>query len=341
MRAILPNGTLITATRCQNTELFFALRGGGGSTFGIVMETSILAHQEKPMEMISLTLGNEEQHVAESFIQTMVNNAERWAHEGWGGFFQPGMYKSQPIIVIMATSMLDHLQARASMKPILEFAHQFGASTSLNMTTFPTFGKFMENISKLDSMSLNNDQIPVSMSSRIIPRHNFQERSGRDKLTRALNDIMLTSESNINSSASIPAVLVCLTTPFKYSKHLPELDQKGRPGYSSVTPAWRDGLWHVVHKRTWGDDETPSGVAKIWKKTSQAMDPMRNLTPGGGAYQNEADAFEPDSVTAFWGQENYDRLLKIKREVDPENIFTGHQGVGWDRQNPRYDCYPR
>jgi len=41
---------------------------------------------------------------------------------------------------------------------------------------------------------------------------------------------------------------------------------------------------------------------------------------GTGAYGNEADVMEPDFREVFWGN-NYPRLLKIKKEVDPEDLF--------------------
>lgn len=46
IRTVLPNGTYVTANRCQNQELFFALRGGGGSTFGVNMEMTTRAHPQ-------------------------------------------------------------------------------------------------------------------------------------------------------------------------------------------------------------------------------------------------------------------------------------------------------
>jgi hypothetical protein len=72
------------------------------------------------------------------------------------------------------------------------------------------------------------------------------------------------------------------------------------------------------------------------------MQPLRALTPGSGAYQNEADSFEPDFVGAYWGEDNYEKLLDIKREVDPQNIMQVHQGVGWDpeAEGGLWDCYP-
>jgi FAD/FMN-containing dehydrogenase len=40
-RVVTPDGALRVANSCQNSELFWALRGGGGGTFGVVMEASI------------------------------------------------------------------------------------------------------------------------------------------------------------------------------------------------------------------------------------------------------------------------------------------------------------
>lgn len=39
---------------------------------------------------------------------------------------------------------------------------------------------------------------------------------------------------------------------------------------------------------------------------------------------------EPNWQQAFWG-ENYERLLKIKREVDPRDVLWCHPCVGNDR----------
>ena len=34
--AVLANGTIVTADACSNTDLFWALRGGGGGSFAVV-----------------------------------------------------------------------------------------------------------------------------------------------------------------------------------------------------------------------------------------------------------------------------------------------------------------
>lgn len=39
-KVVTPDGYYRVANECQNTDLFWALRGGGGSTWGVVLETS-------------------------------------------------------------------------------------------------------------------------------------------------------------------------------------------------------------------------------------------------------------------------------------------------------------
>jgi hypothetical protein len=50
---------------------------------------------------------------------------------------------------------------------------------------------------------------------------------------------------------------------------------------------------------------------------------------GGGTYVNEANPYEPNWEEAFWGS-NYEKLLKVKRRIDPENLLTCNRCVGTD-----------
>lgn len=50
-KVVLPNGTFVTANRCKNHDIFFALRGGGGGTFGVVMEISTTAHPQQTLQV--------------------------------------------------------------------------------------------------------------------------------------------------------------------------------------------------------------------------------------------------------------------------------------------------
>jgi hypothetical protein len=68
---------------------------------------------------------------------------------------------------------------------------------------------------------------------------------------------------------------------------------------------------------------------------------LRDAVGEPGAYQNEADIFEPDPVNSFWGQANYDKLMGMKKQLDPKNLLTCWGCIGWDKSDPRYACYPQ
>lgn len=55
--------------------------------------------------------------------------------------------------------------------------------------------------------------------------------------------------------------------------------------------------------------------------------PLRNLSSSSGAYLNEASPFEPNFRQSFWGS-NYERLAKIKKQVDPNDVFWCNPCVG-------------
>lgn len=38
---VTPNGDLVTADECQNKDLFWAIRGGGGGTFGVILSLTV------------------------------------------------------------------------------------------------------------------------------------------------------------------------------------------------------------------------------------------------------------------------------------------------------------
>jgi FAD/FMN-containing dehydrogenase len=61
----------------------------------------------------------------------------------------------------------------------------------------------------------------------------------------------------------------------------------------------------------------------------RAFDALLTIAPGAGAYVSEADFFDPDWKTRYWGP-NFDRLAAIKKRYDPEGLFFTHHGVGSD-----------
>lgn len=62
-------------------------------------------------------------------------------------------------------------------------------------------------------------------------------------------------------------------------------------------------------------------------KIGKAMVALLQAAPGAGSYVSESDYFKPDWQTAFWGS-NYPRLAAVKKKYDPDGLFFVHHGVG-------------
>jgi hypothetical protein len=110
----------------------------------------------------------------------------------------------------------------------------------------------------------------------------------------------------------------------------PSLRVAGYPGSDSgVNPAWRKTIMHCVIY-----DFAPHGVGvppaddlAARARLSQYTDLLRDVTPGSGAYINEADVLEPNWQQSFFG-DNYAKLVAIKDKWDPWGLFWAPATVG-------------
>ncbi|KAB8748979.1 hypothetical protein FH972_026530 [Carpinus fangiana] len=299
LKVLLANGTIATANRCQNKDLFFALRGGGGGTFGVVLETTSRLHREVPMQ-------------GSKYLQLLLDNAEKWADEGWGGYILPGLLSGTLSTFAAITPSLTLEEAKASMKPIVDFATSLGninVPLTVNITTLPH--GFYDFLQTPDAQTVGGfTGLNYALVSRLVPRANFKTPARRQELLNVLNEM----NKNKLPNPVVPFYIL-MTTPAAYK--LPASDELGGPGEASVTPAWRNSLWQFEMPAVWDPQDSTALLAgsdaKAFDNAHRAINPLRTITPNSGAYQNEADIFEPGSPNAFWGRANYNRLLKIKK----------------------------
>ena len=262
------------------------------------------------------------------FMNISISNADKWATEGWGGYITPATStgNTSSSSFLMMTPQLSLAEANASMSPILNFAASLGSATiESGIITVPSFYSAYQTF-----IASGTDKVGVgqALGSRLVPRSLFQSSSGQQQILSAMTQVTSTIANPGPYMSGGLQILV--TTPASY------------PGdnSSSVTPAWRNSLWHAALGISFSNDADKETIQTAFKGAHAAADVLRQLAPNSGAYQNEADTFEPDPAAAFWGQANYERLSAIKREVDPGNILTCWDCIGLDESDPRYSCYP-
>ncbi|CAE6439638.1 unnamed protein product [Rhizoctonia solani] len=320
-KVVTPDGRYRTANACQNSDLFWALRGGGGGTFGVVLEaTSEVVPNTVPTVSFSWTLTPTAENL-KAFMTILVDNAVRWAEEGWGGY----VYTPAGII---ANPLLNVSQAEESLKPMTDFfktatdgfGNGAGSGASGQWAEYSSFLPLFTAI--VDGSGIPNPK-NRAIASRLIPKSAFT--SGNSS---ALVDAALQAITRSDGAASF-----YFATPFLYDV------KKTQQGESSVTPAWRDAVWHALVDVEWPWNGSTEQANATYEKAGYAMDPLRKLTPGGGAYQNEADVYEPDVTQSFWGS-NYGKLLTIKNKYDPDGLLDCWHCVGWKGKNtPIASCY--
>ncbi|SCV68840.1 BQ2448_961 [Microbotryum intermedium] len=349
-KIVMPNGTYVAANKCQNTELFWAIRGGGGSTFGVIMESTTTAAPQVTVQVAYVKFVGTDPNSARNFLAMCVENAIKWVPTGGEDGF------------VMFSTLLNNAQAKASMKAATDFAAQLGNVVLNNeVVERPSF------LQAYNEFLLPNDElvnVPAALGSRLIPMTNFQTAASQAQLLDAMmkgsaivgSNVVGTNSGNAGTLAYGGAPLqILVTNPVNFPN----------PPDSVVTPAWRNTLWHVLYAPTCKYEAWSMMLLRVqWKgidkvfivfctgnydgqpvpsaiKANQAAQLLRDITPGSGAYQNEASIMEPDPVGTFWGTTNYNRMLKFKKLVDPSNIFTCWQCVGYNANDPRFSCYPR
>lgn len=114
---------------------------------------------------------------------------------------------------------------------------------------------------------------------------------------------------------------------------------------NAILPAWRAGGGPValaIFTTPW------SFIPEEWSRmleyqklmTDTIMPAIEAITPGSGAYMNEADFLQPNFQTVFFGSK-YDRLLDIKKRYDPDDFFYVATGVGseaWKIEEDGHMC---
>jgi hypothetical protein len=87
---VLPSGDLVTANECQNQDLLYAIRGGGGSTFGIILSAVMKAHPTPQTTHHLFYMTSKNASVSSQFYNTsafVLSEFTRLKEGGMQGYF--------------------------------------------------------------------------------------------------------------------------------------------------------------------------------------------------------------------------------------------------------------
>ena len=305
---VTPDGKIRVANECQNSDLFWAMRGGGGGTWGLVIDSTHKVETALQIGTANITIPKTNNETLYQFFDLLVDTAVDLAEDGWGGHIY-GNY-----IVYTTPKLTTVADATKSMQKLVDFANSNGGTA--NITVAPTWMSFF------NDYILNGAQ-PVGtlflINTRLVPKAIFTDETKADALKTFIRDFY-----DLHGLPYFP-----VTSPYLY---------KPVPGATSFTDAWYDSIWEIGYNSAWAWNSTYDDRVNVIKDLTSKTEYLESLTPGGGAYQNEANPFTEDWQESWWG-EHYPGLLKVKHKYDPKGLLSCWKCVGWSEKDLDQSCY--
>ncbi|KAF7858038.1 hypothetical protein EAF04_009394 [Stromatinia cepivora] len=327
MEVVLANGKFISCDSKTNSDVFWMLRGGGGSTIGVVtsLTVKLLPQLETTTVTFNFTIADTPDN--DSFwggVQAYIDNAEAFVDAGTYGYYYLGASAIE-IGTDVGGSDAYYFRMESFVAPNMTIAQTqallkpwFDVLDSLNITYTPWYNH-ADNFHDAWVPSFPEEYVGtdvVKTASRLMPRSVFADDDLRNQTFAAHKSAV--EQGFFIAGFHISGTGIAVEPPTD----------------SAVLPAWRDAIMHTI---VGGEFEATSSWAEIETVTyavTAFMDVFRTIAPDSGAYMSEGDLIEPNQTVAFYGT-NYDELYAMKQKYDPTGVFFALTAIGsvdWEIQ---------
>ncbi|RLN87429.1 hypothetical protein BBJ28_00018692 [Nothophytophthora sp. Chile5] len=303
MRVVLYNGSVVTASATENTDLFWALRGGGAGSFGIVTLFTIKVYTVPEVSLFNIKFNAS---VNAAMLRT------------WMDYFPVADSKITTQLVVASSGSTLVGQYLGSKSDL---------DTLLNDSGLMDLGGVTEDTRRDDCSQLAAKAFIWKGTCDDLSSLNVSHH-----LTIADKDYTKIKGGYANSALSDEGIQVVLD----WSKTIPsttwayiQFEAYGGifTGQENDMTPWnhRDAVWSVQIGVGTVKDEPETSTSYQWiRGISSALEPYMD----GGNYQNYADLdLGSDFGELYWGADNYARLRGIKAQYDPLDVFHSAQSI--------------
>jgi FAD/FMN-containing dehydrogenase len=341
---VTADGVRRIANHRTNPDLFYALRGGGGS-YGVLTKLT-LRTQALPERFgfVGQSIRARDDAAFRRLIETFVGfYARSLMTPHWGE--QVSFAADNTMAIAMVSQGLDDAAARAAWAPfwgwLADNAADFAEVSVPRVLSIPA-----RRMWDYDYWKTNLPDMIVTDERPGAKPGTFWWAGNVSEVGVFLNgyDSMWLPETLIAPTrrAVLARALFDASRHAKVQLHLNK-GLAGAPDWvrdevrttMAVNPVAADAFTLVIvaagqhHKHPGLPGYEPDIAAgrKDAERVAAAMKVLRGVAPEGGSYCSESDFFNENWRADFWGP-NYDRLLAIKRKYDPAGLFYGHHWVG-------------
>ncbi len=341
---VTADGDIRIANACTNADLFWALKGGGGGSFGVVTRLTLRTH---PLPQFFGAAGGTIKAASDAAFKRLIDRffahyAAHLLNPHWGE--QAAVKPSNELEISLVSQGLNADENVAALKPFFDWVR--GAPGDYRFTEEPYGGAVaartwwdVEARRKRGSKAMVSDDRPGAP-----PMHAWwegdQEQCGafiHGYESLWLPQSLLTPERR---GALVEAL-------FQGSRHN-DISLHFNKGLAGATPEALASARHVATNpavldafalaitanggtpRYPGLPKAPRNDAKA-ARDARAVDasiaPLNRIVPNGGSYVSESNYFNANWAQAFWGA-NYSKLRAVKAKYDPAGLFIVRHGVG-------------
>ncbi|KAI1669891.1 FAD-dependent isoamyl alcohol oxidase [Pyrenophora tritici-repentis] len=302
------DGRHLIATPDHHADLYWALAGGGGGTYAVVLSVTFRVFPEGPVAGGAMTVTSKNSTALFKAIELFFHQAPSFVNDTHDNIQLFVTNDSLAILNIVmpdqnTTSSVDNLLA--GFLPELD---KLGLLYNLTKTVYPSYlNSFISFYGPLPYGTLC-PTFPI-IGSRLVPRTVVQDPQANHDLIDLYRNI--TSDGTWWIGCSI-------------------LNVDDRPGSSrpphppnSVLPAWRNAIAYCnPQTHTPYPFTDPAQARALRRKLIEDIFPrLEAATPGGGNLNEIDPTYKGDWKEVFYG-ENYERLLEIKHNKDAQGSKT-------------------
>jgi hypothetical protein len=256
----------VVANAVSNPDLFWALRGGGGSTFGVVVEATVKAYPNERISSAEFVIFSDTKNStglwdAYTYFMTQMPEMVKRGVSGYF-YFQASSIRAS---MVHPGDNSGTANVQAFWKPYLAKMASFSSMRPTNVTisNYGSYKFYFDAIfGQIDKVI--DDGCVLGMRKRHGPGMEMASPtpSGMSPLdSRLLGKSHMTSPDLANALKA--------SSPFLQGHLVANPDLKYEN--TSVLPAWRKAYVHMI------------GI----KTGSMSVDPLRKLAPDMGSYANE------------------------------------------------------
>ncbi|KAI8216233.1 hypothetical protein K4K54_013208 [Colletotrichum sp. SAR 10_86] len=312
---VTPNGDLVTVNACQNEDIYWAIRGGGGGTFGVIVNMTVKAYPVPDMILLGLNMSANNGTSTKSwwkFVAKLHTLLPALQDQGIKGYYTIAGPPSSATVgmsgSLFAWDMSNDAVAK-SVAPIRQLISNSSGivSGSVQVVPIPSFYALLTGIKIPDHAGGSG-----ITAARLISRKTVTENG--DLLAEVLEQVgpQAIAPTDGTPNPSMSGTMTISQVPVD----------------NALNPAWRDSVVHLITSQSWTDSTPNTTVSTLVNQmTYNKLNALRELSPETGTYLNEANAIEPGWQWSFFGP-NYGRLRSIKEKYDPEGLLWCPQCVG-------------